>query len=102
MDMFIEAGVECYQSLQTGAGMDVAELKKQFPDRITFWGGIAVETLITGTSQDVRKNVREALRKYSPGGRFILGPSHSVAYGTPYENFMAMLDEYDKYKDKFI
>jgi hypothetical protein len=31
-----------------------------------------------------------------PGGRFILGSSHSVAVGTRYENYMAMLDEYRK------
>jgi hypothetical protein len=30
------------------------------------------------------------------GGGFILGPSHSIAYGTKYENFMAMLDEFDR------
>jgi hypothetical protein len=31
-----------------------------------------------------------------PGGRFILGASHSIAVGTKYDNFMAMLDEYTK------
>jgi hypothetical protein len=30
----------------------------------------------------------------APGSGFILGPSHSIAYGTKYDNFMAMLDEY--------
>ena len=31
-----------------------------------------------------------------PGGRFILGSSHSIAVGSNYDNFLAMLDEYEK------
>ena len=31
-----------------------------------------------------------------PGGRFILGASHSIAVGTRYDNYMAMLDEHRK------
>ena len=69
--------------------------------RLCFWGGIATELLIEGTMDEVRKNVREAMEKGGPGGGFILGPSHSIAKGTKYDNFMAMLDEYDKYKDKY-
>jgi len=30
------------------------------------------------------------------GGGFILGASHSIAVGTRYENFMAMLEEFDR------
>ena len=33
-------------------------------------------------------------------GGFILGPSHSIAKGTPYDNFMAVLDEYVRLRDK--
>ena len=49
-----------------------------------------------GRFEDVRRDVREAMEKGRPGGGFILGPSHSVAYGTEYDNFMAMLDEFVK------
>jgi uroporphyrinogen-III decarboxylase len=34
-------------------------------------------------------------RIVAPKG-FILGPSHSIAFGTKYDNFMAMLDEFEK------
>jgi len=101
LDMFAEAGVQCYQSLQTNAGMEVGRLKAAYGDKLCFWGGIALENLIQGTPEDVRKNVREAMERGAPGGGFILGPSHSIAKGTKYDNFMAMLDEYDKLKDKF-
>ncbi|OGV74303.1 MAG: hypothetical protein A3K19_17850 [Lentisphaerae bacterium RIFOXYB12_FULL_65_16] len=101
VDMFIEAGVTCYQSLQTTAGMEIGKLKRMFGDRLVFWGGMPVESLIAGTPEDVRCDVRTAMERGGPGGGFILGPSHSIAYGTKYDNFMAMLDEYTKLRDKW-
>ena len=101
MEMFIEAGIDCYQSLQTTAGMEVGKLKEMFGDRMTFWGGVGLEVLISGTPDDVRKEVRLAMERGAPGGGFILGPSHSVAKNTKYENFMAMLDEFVALRDKF-
>ena len=101
MPMFIESGIDCYQSLQTTAGMEVGRLKALFGDHLAFWGGVPVEDLITGTPEDVRRDVRVALERGAPGGGFILGPSHSIAYGTQYDNFMAMLDEFVALRDKY-
>ena len=100
MDMFIEAGVDCNQSLQTGAGMDIGVLKERYGDKMVYWGGVSVEKLIVGTPEDVRQDVRDAFGKAAHDGGFILGPSHSIAYGTKYDNFMAMIDEHDKLKYK--
>ena len=36
----------------------------------------------------------------APDSGFILGPSHSIAKGVPYDNFMAMCDEFTKLRDK--
>lgn len=98
MDMFIEAGIDCNQSLQTGAGMDIKRLKEEFGSKMCFWGGVSVEKLIMGSMDEVREDVRYAMRHGSPNGGFILGPSHSIAYGVKYDNFMAMLDEHSKLK----
>ncbi len=98
MDMFIEAGIDCNQSLQTEAGMDIRLLKEKYGNRMCFWGGVGVEKLIMGTPEEVREDVRYAMRHGTPNGGFILGPSHSIAYGVKYDNFMAMLDEHDKLK----
>jgi hypothetical protein len=95
--MFVEAGVDCYQSLQTTAGMEIGYLQEHYGHAMSFWGGVAVELLVAGTMEEVRQNVRQVLEigKRRPG--FILGPSHSIAYGTKYDNFMALLDEYHQH-----
>jgi len=94
MDFFVDIGFDAYQSIQPTAGMDLCRLKRDYGDRITLWGGVAVENLVGGAPEDVRADVRRAMACAKPGGRFILGTSHSVAVGTKYENYMAMLDEY--------
>lgn len=101
MDMFIEAGVDCYQSLQTTAGMEIGLLKQRYGHSLCFWGGIPVEVLISGSSEEVRQEVRTAMERGAPGGGFILGPSHSIAMNTRYDNFMAMLDEFVHLRDKY-
>ena len=94
MDQFIEIGFDAYQSIQPTAGMDICRLKRDYGGRITLWGGVAVENLVGGTPEDVRADVRRAMECAKPGGRFMLGSSHSVAVGTKYDNYMAMLDEF--------
>jgi len=96
LDFFVEIGCDVFQAVQSTAGMDIGRVKELYGDRLALWGGVAVENLIGGTPDDVRNDVRRAMARVKPGGRFILGTSHSVAVGTNYENFMAMLDEHRK------
>ncbi len=96
LNMFIEIGYDAYQSIQPTAGMDICVLKKEVGDKMTLWGGVAVENLVGGSAEAVRRDVRRAMACAKPGGRFILGASHSVAVGTDYDHYMAMLDEYRK------
>ena len=95
-DMFIEIGYDAYQSIQSSASMDIRKLKAEYGDKITLWGGVSLENLVSGTAEEVRQDVRYAMEYGKPGGRFILGASHSIAVGTNYDNYMAMLDEYSK------
>ena len=96
LDMFVEIGYDCYQSIQPTADMDIAEVKKKYGRKMTLWGGVPVEEMVGGTAEQVRRSVRRAMEVAKPGGRFILGTSHSIAVGSKYDNFMAMLDEHAK------
>lgn len=100
MAMFIEAGIQCYESIQSIPDMELSGLKRDFGDKMCFWGGVSLECLIQGTPDDTRKIVRQTMQKGAPGGGFILGPSHSIAKGTKFDNFLALLDEFDKLRHK--
>lgn len=99
LGFFAEIGYDAYQAVQPTAGMDIGRVKDEYGDRFAVWGGVAVENLVGGTPEDCRRDVRRALARAKPGGRFILGASHSVAVGTRYDNYMAMLDEFRARRD---
>jgi uroporphyrinogen decarboxylase len=99
MDMFLDAGIDAYESIQTNTEMSVETLIGRFGKRLTVWGAVSLDALNLGTTDDVRQDVRRCITagKKAPG--FILGPSHSIAFGTKYDNFRAMLDEFVKHRD---
>jgi uroporphyrinogen-III decarboxylase len=96
MDMFIEIGYTCYQSIQDSSTMDIKTLKEKYGDSICLWGGIPVEKIISGTKEDIRKAIKYVFENVGVDRRLILGSSHSIAVGTNYENFMTIIDEIQK------
>jgi len=95
IDDFIEAGFDILNPVQASAeGMDPAGLKSKYGDRITFWGGSVdtQRTLPFGTPDDVRQEVRERIRTFSPGGGYVFNAVHNVQTGTPVENLLAMFE----------
>ncbi len=96
LDMMVDAGIDCYQSIQESAGMDIVDVYEKYSDSIALWGGVRVEHLVNGTVNDIKKDVQRALNSFKGKSKYIFGTSHSVAVGTKYDNFMAMLDEFHR------
>jgi hypothetical protein len=99
LDMFVEAGYDVYQSIQASAGMRLGEIKARYGRHFACMGGIRVETLVSGTPEEIEKEVQHAMSYFKEGGRWIFGSSHSIAVGTKYENFLAMADQFVKCRD---
>ena len=99
LDMFAEAGYDVYQSVQTTAGMDIKKIQEQYGGSMIPWGGLDVELLVSGTPEDMKRAVTYAMEQYKPGGNYIFGTSHSIAVGTQYDNFMTMVDEFERQRD---
>jgi len=92
---FIEAGFDILNPVQTSAAnMDPHQLKKGYGDKITFWGGgiDTQRTLPFGTPDEVRREVRERIRIFAPGGGFVFNTIHNVQPKIPIENVLAMYD----------
>jgi len=100
---FIDAGFDILNPVQTSAAnMDPTELKRDFGDRITFWGGgiDTQKTLPFGAPDDIRREVRERLRIFGPGGGFVFNTIHNVQPMSPVENVLALYEtvrEYGEY-----
>lgn len=88
----IEIGLDVLNPIQP-ASMDPAEIKKQFGDKLSFWGTIdEQQTLPFGSPEDVANEVRQRLTTVGYDGGLILGPTHHVQLDTPLENFWAMVN----------
>jgi len=99
----IEAGLDILNPVQfTASGMNLKELKRDFGDVLTFWGGgvDTQSTLNNGTPQQVADEVRRIIDTLAPGGGFVFAPVHNIQDDVSPENFWAMWDtlqEYGKY-----
>lgn len=88
----IEVGVDVLNPIQP-ACMDPAKVKKDFGDKLCFWGTVdEQQTLPFGTPADVEREVKERLKTIGRNGGLIIGPTHHVQLDTPLENFWAMVN----------
>lgn len=91
-DLIDDVGIDGKHSFEDVI-MPVTEVKRRWGGRIAILGGIDVDFLVRGTSQQVRARTREVLGQCMPGGGYALGTGNSVANYIPVENYLAMLEE---------
>lgn len=88
----IEIGLDILNPVQPKC-MDPEKLKKEYGDKLCFWGSIDEQyTLPFGTAAEVKKEVITRLKTLGKNGGLIIGPTHHVQLDTPLENFWAMVN----------
>ena len=99
----LDAGFDILNPVQCSAtDMDPVVLKQRFGDRVVFWGG-GVDTqqvLPFGTPAQVRAQVLERCRTFSPGGGFVFDAIHNVQAKTPVANIVAMVEAVREFNQK--
>jgi uroporphyrinogen decarboxylase len=87
---FIEMGIDVVHPLEPVAGMDPAQVKRDYGDRISFLGGVDISHAMPGTLEDVRTDVDRCLRDLAPGGGYILAPCNHLQSDVPAENVVEL------------
>lgn len=95
LEDFVDSGFDILNPVQCSAAhMDPHQLKKEFGNRLVFWGGgvDTQHTLPFGKPADVRREVHERLRIFGQGGGFVFNTTHNVQAQIPVENVLAMYE----------
>ena len=92
LDDLVEIGVDALHPVQVSArGMEPAELKRKWGDRLAFWGAIDTHhTLCRGSVSDVEAEVEQRIEELGRGGGYVLGAVHNIQPDVPAENILAM------------
>ena len=73
-------------------------MKKRYGEKIAFLGNVDNKTtLVTGSTKDVEKEVRECIKAAAPGGGYILASDHSLHDDIPNANVFALYEAGRKY-----
>ena len=89
--LFLEAGFAALHPLEAKAGLDVADLKATYGDRLTLFGNIDVRKL-AGTREEVEEEVRSKIAAAGEGGGYIFHSDHSVPSDVSFENYSLAAD----------
>ncbi len=91
----IEVDVDILNPIQPLAkGMNSAELKRKYGDRLTFHGGIDLQHAMSaqGTLEEVRTEVDTRINELAPGGGYILAPAHNIQPESTPEKILELYD----------
>jgi uroporphyrinogen decarboxylase len=91
----IEGGIDILHPIQPMAADmgDREKLKREFGDRLTFWGGFDQQHVLPfGTPEEVRDETKKLLDAFMPDGGFVFAAGHNIQADVPPENVIALFD----------
>ena len=96
LDQLVSTGIDGYQSVDPQGHMDIAQVKREYGDRLIMMGNVRSAALQDSSPELIKESVEYAITNGKPGGRYIFSTSNCIFAGMPPENYQIMLDEYEK------
>jgi uroporphyrinogen decarboxylase len=96
LDQLVNANPHALHSLDPQAGVDIAEVKRRYGDRLCLIGNVNCGLLDSGSDQEVIESTRYALRHGMTGGGYIFSTSNCVYTGMRLARYELMLDVWRK------
>jgi len=88
----IEMGLDVLNPVQPEC-MDLERLKRDFGDKLAFWGGISTQQALPyGTPVEVKAEALRVRDLMSRQGGYILSPAQELQDDVPVENILALLE----------
>jgi uroporphyrinogen decarboxylase len=92
LDQLVQSNPHALHSLDPQAGIDIAEIKRLYGDRLCLIGNVNCGLLDTGTEEQCVASARYALQSGMPGGGYIFSTSNCVYTGMRLARYELILD----------
>lgn len=87
----IDIGLDVWETVQLHSlPMTATELKRNFGQQITFFGGVNTQRLPFISPQDVARETINCIEALGAGGGYICGPDHHIKPDVPAQNTLAL------------
>jgi uroporphyrinogen decarboxylase len=96
IDQLVQTKPDALHSLDPQAGVDIAEVKKRYGDKVCLIGNVNCSLLDTGTEAEVVESTRYALKHGMPGGGYIFSTSNCIYTGMRLSRYELMLEVWRK------
>jgi uroporphyrinogen decarboxylase len=96
IDQLVETKPHALHSLDPQGGVDLAEVKRRYGDKVCLIGNVNCALLQTGSDEQVRETTRYALTHGMPGGGYIFSTSNCIYTGMSLARYDMMLDIWRK------
>lgn len=101
LDLMLDTGIDGLNPIDPIAGLDLGYMKANYGDRVCLLGNVDCGNLLSfGNKEEVRRAVKECMRKAARGGGYICMSSNTIHGGVNPENYVEMIKairEYGKY-----
>ena len=88
----IEAGIDALHPIEPQA-MDIMAIRDKYGLRLSLVGNVDVDTLISRSPDDVRKEAGRLRELFGDQGGYILGSGNSIPTAVPIENYKALIEQ---------
>lgn len=90
LDQLVSANPHALHSIDPQAGVDIAEVKRLYGDRICLIGNVNCGLLQSGTEKQVVESARYCIRHGMPGGGYVFSTSNCAYTGLPLDRYELM------------
>ena len=81
----IEAGIDCFQTIEVKAGMDLLKIYREFGEKIALMGGIDVRVLYTNDKKCIDEELARIIPVVKQGYGYVAHSDHSIPKTVQYE-----------------
>ena len=96
VDQLVQTNPHALHSIDPQAGVDIAEVKRLYGDRVCLIGNVNCGLMQTGSDEEVIESARYALQNGMPGGGYVFSTSNCVYTGMPLSRYELILDVWRK------